>query len=108
MNAAQKRGLGINAAFMAPLTPFRHYVMGEESMDRAATAAETAQIKALLKEAVTAGAFGFTTTAIPQHIGYQGRPLACRQASREELKAYANALKELGKGTIELALTATA
>ena len=30
------------------------------------------------------------------------------QASREELKAYANALKELGKGTIELALTATA
>src|SRR5215831_13217673 len=53
MNAAQKRGLGINAAFLAPLTPFRHYVMGEESMDRAATPEETAKIKALLKEAVT-------------------------------------------------------
>jgi N-acyl-D-amino-acid deacylase len=108
LQAAQKRGSGVNLGFMAPLTPFRHYVMGEESMERAATAAEIAQIKALLKEAVTAGAFGFTTTAIPQHIGYKGRPLACRQASREELKAYANALKELGKGTIELALTATA
>jgi len=108
LQAAQNRGTGVNLGFMAPLTPFRHYVMGEESMDRAATPAETAQIKALLKEAVTAGAFGFTTTAIPQHIGYKGRPLACRQASRDELKAYANALKELGKGTIELALTATA
>ncbi|MGE0820831.1 MAG: amidohydrolase family protein [Candidatus Binatia bacterium] len=108
MQSAQKRGSGINLGFLAPLTPFRHYVMGEESMDRAATAEEIVQIKALLKEAVAAGAFGFTTTAIPQHIGYQGRPLACRQASREELKAYANALKELGTGTIELALTASA
>jgi N-acyl-D-amino-acid deacylase len=108
LQAAQKRGSGINLGFLAPLTPFRHYVMGEESMERAATATETAQIKALLQEAVRAGAFGFTTTAIPQHIGYKGRPLACRQASRDELKAYANALKELGKGTIELALTATA
>ncbi len=107
MQAAQRRGTGVNLGFLAPLTPFRHYVMGEESMDRAATAGETAQIKALLKEAVTAGALGFTTTAIPQHIGYKGRPLACRQASRDELKAYSNGLKELGKGSIELALTST-
>ena len=32
MQAAQKRGSGINLGFLAPLTPFRHYVMGEESM----------------------------------------------------------------------------
>jgi len=108
MQAAQKRGSGINLGFLAPLTPFRHFVMGEESMDRVATAAETAQIKALLKEAVATGAFGFTTTNIPQHIGYKARPLACRQASREELKAYANALKEMGRGAIELALTTSA
>lgn len=108
MQAAQKRGSGINLGFLAPLTPFRHFVMGEESMARAATPEETAQIKALLKEAVAAGALGFTTTNIPQHIGYKARPLACRQASRAELKAYANALKELGRGAIELALTASA
>ena len=105
MDAAQKRGLGINVGFMAPLTPFRHYVMGEESMERAAKPEEITQIQALLREAVAAGAFGFTTTNVPQHIGYKGRPLACRQASRGELKAYANVLKELGKGAIELALT---
>ena len=104
MDAAAKRGSGINLGFMAPLTPFRHYVMGEESMDRAATPEETAQIAALLREAMDAGAFGFSTTNGPQHIGYQGRPLACRLASREELSAYGGVLKELGRGTIELAL----
>jgi N-acyl-D-aspartate/D-glutamate deacylase len=105
LDAAQRRGSGINLGFMAPLTPFRHFVMGEESMERAATRDETAQIKALIKEAVAVGAFGFTTTAIAQHIGYKGRPLACRNANRDEFKAYANALKELGKGAMELALT---
>ena len=105
MDAAARRGSGINIGFMAALTPFRHFVMGEESMDRAATPEETAQIKALIKEAVAAGAFGFSTTNVAQHIGYQGRPIACRQASRDELTAYCNALRELDKGVIELALT---
>ncbi|HTT75188.1 MAG TPA: amidohydrolase family protein [Candidatus Binataceae bacterium] len=108
LDAAQRRGSGINLGFLAPLTPFRHFVMGEESMERAATRGETTQIKALIKEAVAAGAFGFTTTAIAQHIGYKGRPLACRNASRDEFKAYANALKELGRGAMELALTKSA
>ena len=105
MDAAAKRGAGINLGFMAPLTPFRHWVMGEESMERSATSEERAQIKALIKEAVAAGAFGFSTTNVAQHIGYKGRPIACRQADWDELKAYANALQELGKGSIELALT---
>ncbi len=104
MDAADRRGSGINLGFMAPLTPFRHYVMGEESMDRAATPEETSQIAALLREAMQAGAFGFSTTNGPQHIGYQGRPLACRLASFDELAAYAGVLKSLGRGTIELAL----
>jgi len=105
LDAAERRGSGINLGFMAALTPFRHYVMGKESMERAANTQETAQIKALIKEAVASGAFGFTTTAVPQHIGYKGRPIACRNASRDEFKAYGNALRELGKGAIELALT---
>ncbi len=105
MDAAQKRGSGINIGFMAALTPFRHWVMGEESMERSATPEERARIKALIKEAVAAGAFGFSTTNVAQHIGYKGRPIACRQADWDELKAYSNALRELGKGSIELALT---
>src|SRR6202140_4068392 len=102
MDAAAKRGSGINLGFLAPLTPFRHYVMGEESMERAATPDETARVRALIKEAVAAGALGFSTTNAPQHIGYKSRPLACRLADQTELKAYASTLKELGKGTIEI------
>jgi N-acyl-D-amino-acid deacylase len=105
MDAAGKRGSGINLGFMAPLTPFRHFVLGEESMEREATADETAKIAALIKEAVAAGAMGWSTTTLAQHIGFHGRPLACRLASRNELKAYAGALRELGKGVIEIALT---
>lgn len=105
MDAAARRGPGLNLAFYAALTPFRHYVLGEDSMSRAATADETSQIARLLREAMDAGALGFTTTNAAQHIGYQGRPLACRNASRDELKAYANVLRDLGRGTIEVSLT---
>ena len=93
LDAAERRGAAFNLGFLAPLTPFRHWVMGEASMERAATVEETARIKALLREAVDAGAFGFSTTVLNQHMGYQARPLACRNASRDELKAYCQALK---------------
>jgi N-acyl-D-amino-acid deacylase len=76
-------------------------------MERAARPEETAQIRALLRDALAAGAFGFSTTNTLQHTGYKGRPLACRLASTEELRTYAGVLKELGKGIIEIALTRT-
>jgi len=105
LEAAAQRSPALNLAFLAPLTPFRHYVMGEASMERAATPEETANIKALLGEAMDAGAFGFSSTLLNQHMGFAGRPLACRNASRDELKAYCNALKERAKGAIEIAMT---
>lgn len=105
MDAAARRGSGLNLGFSCALTPFRHYVLGEESMERAATADETIAIADLLHEAMEAGAFGFTTTNAGQHVGFEGRPLACRLASVDELKAYGKVLKDLGRGTIELALT---
>jgi N-acyl-D-aspartate/D-glutamate deacylase len=105
MDAAQQRRPAVNLAFLAPLTPFRHYVLGEESMERAATLEETSRIRALLGQAMDAGAFGFSSTILNQHLGFQGRPLACRNASRDELKAYASVLKEKNKGAIEVALT---
>ena len=105
MNAAERRGCAANLAFLAPLTPFRYYVMGDEAIDRPASAAEAAKIAVLLEEAMSAGAYGFSTTQLPNHIGHQGRPLACRNADAAELKAYANVLKRAGKGLIEIALT---
>ncbi|MDP7217877.1 MAG: amidohydrolase family protein [Arenicellales bacterium] len=105
MAAAQDRAPSLNLAFLAPLTPFRHYLMGGESLERGATPEETKRITALLGEAMDVGAFGFSSTILNQHLGFEGRPLACRNASRDELKAYAGVLKERGKGAIEVALT---
>src|SRR5258705_7295208 len=105
MDAAAARRPALNRGFLAPLTPFRHYVMGEASMEREASVSETAEIKKLLGAAMDAGAFGFSSTLLNQHMGYAGRPLACRNASRDELKAYCNALRERGKGAIEIAMT---
>jgi N-acyl-D-aspartate/D-glutamate deacylase len=105
IDAAQRRGVGINVGFLAALSPFRHWVMGEDAMNRAATPDETAKIKGLLSEAMSAGALGWSMTVMQQHLGYKGLPLACRLASDDELRAYAGALKELDRGVIEIALT---
>jgi N-acyl-D-aspartate/D-glutamate deacylase len=81
MDALSRRPLGINVAPLVPLTPLRHYVLGEASFDRAATAVETVTLGRLYGEALDAGAFGLSTTILQNHVGDQGRPLACRLAS---------------------------
>jgi N-acyl-D-aspartate/D-glutamate deacylase len=108
MDALGKAPLGINVAPLVPLTPLRHHVLGEASFDRAATADEAKTMARLLDEAIAAGAFGFSTTVLSNHVGDQGRPLACRKADGNELKALANVLKQHGRGAIEIALTAIA
>lgn len=108
VKAAEVRGSALNIGFLSPLTPLRAYVMGEAAAQRSATSEELAQIVQLLHGAMSAGAFGFSTTTLPQHRGYDGERLSCQMAGRDELKAYANALKNTGKGVIEIALTKTA
>jgi len=107
LDALQKRGLGINVASLAALTPLRHYVMGEESFERAANETEIVEMRRLFRDAIRAGAFGLTSTILNNHIGYQGRPLACRNASRAELSSLCQVLREERRGTIEIALTGT-
>ncbi len=105
MDAAAKRGTAINLGFIAPLSPFRTYVLGPEANERAANAQETQTIAGLLRDAMQAGAWGFSTTASRQHIGHGGKPLSARLASRDELTAYCGVLKSLKRGVIEMALT---
>jgi len=105
MDAAAQRGVGINVGFLAALSPFRQFVMGNEAMEREATAVETEQVRFLLAEALDAGALGLSLTVLPQHVGYKAQPLACRLASHGELRAYAGLLRERDQGTIEVALT---
>lgn len=105
MDAADQRGSAINMGFLVPLSPLRTYVLGPQANERSASVEETHAIAKLLREAVNAGAWGFSTTASRQHIGHGGKPLAARLASREELAVYGGVLKSLKRGAIEMALT---
>lgn len=105
MQATAARRPAINVAFLAPLTPLRYYVMGEASIERAANDDERSRICKLIDEAMQAGAFGFSTTQLPNHLGHRGRPIACRQADRAELRDYAHVLRKAERGLIEIALT---
>lgn len=104
LDAIGSRGLGLNVAGLVAFTPLRHYVMGEESFERQATEDEIATMRHLLREAMEAGAFGFTTTTSRNHVGSGGRPLACRNASRDELMGLCHALRDVGRGSIEVIL----
>jgi N-acyl-D-amino-acid deacylase len=105
MDALARRPLGINVAPLVPLTPLRHYVLGEASFDRAATPEESATLGRLFGEALDAGAFGLSTTMLANHVGDQGRPLACRLASHDELRALCGEMRRRGQGVIEAAIT---
>ncbi|HUG36855.1 MAG TPA: amidohydrolase family protein, partial [Candidatus Limnocylindrales bacterium] len=106
MDALGRARLGINVAPLVPLTPLRHYVVGEESFEREATPDETATMARLFDEAIGAGAFGFSTPMLMNHVGHAGRPLACRKAGAEELRALCGVLRRRGRGAIEAAISA--
>jgi len=102
MGAIERHGAALNTAFLVPLSALRFYVIGDEAAQRAATAEETAQMAALFRDAMLAGAYGFSLSLAPQHIGFQGRPLASRMASREELGALCRVMRDLDRGVIEI------
>ncbi len=105
MNAVVQPGVALNTAFLVPLSALRFYVMGDAATERGANADEIDRMTQLLRESMDAGAFGFSASLLPQHIGYQGRPLSSRLTSREELEAFAGVLRDMDRGVIELALT---
>src|SRR5207302_3785637 len=62
LDAAERRRPALNLGFLVPLTPLRHYVMGEASLERAANTEEITRMRRLLGEAMDVGAFGFSST----------------------------------------------
>ena len=104
MDAVTGGGIGLNAGFLLPLAALRHYAMGEQSGERGANPAEIRVMADHLRAAMDAGALGFSTTVLAQHIGHGGKPLAARLASRDELKALCNVLRDLRRGTVQIAM----
>src|SRR5919197_4477931 len=65
-----------NVAVLAQHSTIRSAVMGEEaSARRLPTAAELAEMKRLVAEALEGGAIGFPSSFSPNHNGWGGRPM---------------------------------
>src|SRR6266436_10229808 len=60
MAAIERRGIGLNAGFLVPLSALRFYVMGEAASERAANPEEIQRMTQLFQEAMQAGAYGFS------------------------------------------------
>jgi N-acyl-D-amino-acid deacylase len=92
-DALEKRGMAINIAGFVGHSSVRTWVMGEASAKRAATPEEVQSMGVLVKEALAAGAIGFSTSTSPAHNGEGGLPMPSRLADDAELAALMGTLK---------------
>jgi len=84
--------------------PVRAYVMGDRgAKNEPATAEDIEQMRIIVKEALSAGALGFSTSRTIVHAAIDGEPVPGTFAAEDELFGIGSALKELGKGVFELA-----
>src|SRR5262245_22491999 len=94
--------LGVNVAALMGHCALRQFVMGDASLERAATPAEIQQMKEVLKAGVRAGAIGFSTNQNPVHMYADGTPIQSRFATNEEIIELACALGEINQGAVQI------
>ncbi len=94
--------LGVNVAALMGHCALRQFVMGDASIERAATPAEIHQMKEVLKAGVRAGAAGFSTNQNPVHMYADGTPIQSRFATDEEIIEFACALGEINQGAVQI------
>ncbi|MGH9084093.1 MAG: N-acyl-D-amino-acid deacylase family protein [Acidimicrobiales bacterium] len=92
--------IGINAAFYIGHCALRRYVMGDDAQTREATPEEVERMAALVREAMAAGAAGFSSTHSPTHFDSADRPVPSRLSSLDELKALSEAAGRAGGGSL--------
>ena len=102
LDAMERRGVVPNVASFVGHSSVRTYVLGAEATKRPATAAEIAEMKRLVLEAVRAGAIGFATSTLEQHNGEAGIPMPSRVADEADMLALTGALGEAGRGVFML------
>ena len=87
----------------------RAYVMGERgARNEVATPEDIASMKQVVKEAIAAGALGFSTSRTIAHLAIDGEPVPGTYAAEDELFGIGAALGELGTGIFVLAPAGTA
>ena len=97
---AQLRASGsvVNLAAYVGHSSLRTWVMGADAARREARAEEVAQMAALVREAMAAGAVGLASSTSPAHNGEGGVPMPSRLAADAEHLALVEAMGAAGGG----------
>jgi N-acyl-D-amino-acid deacylase len=95
-------GLGLNMMPLVGHNPLRLGAMDKAAWDRAATEDETRTMQDLLRGAMEAGAWGWSTTNSPTHAGPRGEPVPTRLADDAERVALGRTMAEFNRGIIEI------
>jgi len=101
LSAVESRGTLINVGFYVGHTPIRLFVMGEDAVQRGASAGEIATMCEIVRESMEAGALGFSSTAFDGHNGYDGLPVPSRFAEFSEFEALIAAMSDSGRGVFQ-------
>ncbi len=100
--AIDARAKRLNVGAFIGHTPLRLFVLGGD--ERAAGDDEVEAMQGIVREAMEAGALGFSTSRQPAHQGAFGRPVPSRFAETDEIFAMASVLGELGKGIVQVSI----
>ncbi|HXQ90128.1 MAG TPA: amidohydrolase family protein [Acidimicrobiales bacterium] len=104
LDALERRRFTVDVGTQIAHGAVRAYVMGERgARNEPAGADDIEAMRAIVKEAVAAGALGFSTSRTIAHRAIDGEPVPGTFAAEEELFGIGAALGELGTGIFELA-----
>ncbi len=103
LDAVEALPKGINYSGYVGHSALRTYAMGERAFSEVATEDEMAAMRRELRDAIHAGAMGFTTSRTPNHMTMDGRPVASRVAPWEEVSDLVHTMGEMGAGIFEIA-----
>jgi N-acyl-D-aspartate/D-glutamate deacylase len=98
----ERGGFVPNVAGYVGHSSVRSWVMGDSAVQRAATASEVEEMRAIVVDAMRAGAIGFATSTSPAHNGEGGTPMPSRLADEHELRALVGAVGDCGHGVFML------
>ncbi|HUO48479.1 MAG TPA: amidohydrolase family protein, partial [Acidimicrobiales bacterium] len=93
--------IAVNAGFLVGHCALRRYVIGDESRDRESTPEEMEEILRVMRQSLEAGGLGFSTTRSSTHPDHEGRPVASRLASEEEVLAICDVVGQFPGTTLE-------
>jgi N-acyl-D-aspartate/D-glutamate deacylase len=94
---------GINYAGYVGHSAVRTFVMGERAFEKAAGEDDLKAMERQVRDAIRAGAIGFTTSRSPAHETPGGIPVASRVASWDEVRRLVGVMGELNAGLFEIA-----